>query len=297
MPASLVLQLVEKIRKRKLKDGGFLDQEDGFYRPDATSWAVLACKAAGAFPQDVDSALSRLVTSQMKDGRIPVSPAHPESFWPTPLAIMAWQGSDNYRQNIAVASQFLLNTTGCHPKKEQDSPAKHDPSLRGWPWVEKTHSWIEPTVLSILALDLTGNKNHERVKEAVKMILDRQLPKGGWNYGNTVVFNNELQPLPDTTGMSLNVLAGRVPADQINRSLDYLNKRIKNVRTPISLAWAVLGLGAWGKRPSDSQDMILESMKRERKFGSYSTTAYSLLVLASLASRGIESVIAYSDPL
>ena len=91
MPASPVSQLIEKIRKRRLNDGGFPDNENGVYRPDATAWAVLALKAAGVNPEIIESARSRLLKSQLKDGRIPVSSDHPETFWPTPLVILAWQ--------------------------------------------------------------------------------------------------------------------------------------------------------------------------------------------------------------
>jgi len=235
MTTSLVENLIGKIRRRKLDDGGFSEQENGSYRPDATAWAVLALKAAGGNPEIIESARSRLLQSQLKDGRIPVSSDHPETFWPTPLIILAWHGVERYKPAIQLSSRFLLATTGLHWEKKPRDPAKHDTALRGWPWIEKTHSWIEPTCLSVLALDVISLKNNERVKEAVKMIMDRQLPKGGWNYGNTVVFDTELEPLPDTTGMALSILADHVTRPEIDRSLVYLKNKINNTRTPISL--------------------------------------------------------------
>ena len=291
MPASPVSQLIEKIRKRRLNDGGFPDNENGVYRPDATAWAVLALKAAGVNPEIIESARSRLLKSQLKDGRIPVSSDHPETFWPTPLVILAWQEVENYRPAIQLSSRFLLDTTGIHWKKKPGDPSKHDTALRGWPWIEKTHSWIEPTCLTVIALEISGFKDHERVREAVKMILDRQLPKGGWNYGNTLVFDAELEPFPDTTGLALSALADLVARPEIDRSLVYLNNKVKNTKTPISLGWSLLGLSAWMERPSGFNTMILESMSMEKKFGTYSTTAYSLLVLSLLASSGIKNLI------
>jgi len=113
------------------------------------------------------------------------------------------------------------------------------------------------------------------------MILDRQLPKGGWNYGSTVVFGKELYPLPDETGLALYALLGHVGFVQIEKSIAYLKNRIKQLSSPLSLGWAILGLNAWGFQPSEYQEMILESFKRQERFGNYSTVGYCILVLAS----------------
>jgi hypothetical protein len=76
--------------------------------------------------------------------------------------------------------------------------------------VAGTHSWIEPTALGVIALKAAGHERHERVQEAIRMILDRQLPHGGWNYGNTFVFGRELRPMPESSGAALAGLAGQV---------------------------------------------------------------------------------------
>jgi hypothetical protein len=292
MPASsLISQFIDKIKKRSLGQGGFADQESGTFRPDATAWAALAFSMAKVLPEIFEAACLRLQRCQLKDGRIPVSSDHPEAFWPTPIAILAWQGSDKFNGQVQKASRFLLNTTGLHFKKKTDSPTKHDPSIRGWPWIENTHSWIEPTCLSVMALESIGLKNHERVREAVEMIKDRQLPKGGWNYGNTLVFDSELEPFPDTTGIALSALIELVPRPSVDRSLVYLKMNIENTKTPISLGWAILGLSAWNEKSSEFNRMILECLSREEMFGAYSTTAYSLLALSLLAPHGIKNFI------
>ena len=64
--------------------------------------------------------------------------------------------------------------------------------------------------MGILALKAVGFAGHDRVKEAVRMILNRQLPSGGWNYGNTTVFKRELLPMPEHTGQALCALSGFV---------------------------------------------------------------------------------------
>jgi hypothetical protein len=291
MPTTPVENLVKKIKRRRLDDGGFSEQELGSYRPDATSWAVLALDAAGVEPGIIDPARSRLTRSQLNDGRIIISSSHPEAYWPTPLAVLAWQGSKLFHQNLSLAVEFLLKNTGLHWKKEENDPIQHDTALRGWPWVEGTHSWIEPTSLSVIALNKAGYQDNQRFKEAVAMILDRQLPKGGWNYGNTIVFENELLPMVDLTGVSLNALSGQVAYNLIERSLIYLNNQIGVIRSPFSLGWAILGFGAWGKRPKNAENLIIDCLGREEKVGNFGTTSYCLLLLALKAKDGIGKAI------
>ena len=74
----------------------------------------------------------------------------------------------------------------------------HDTTLVGWPWVEGTHSWVEPTAMAILALDREGFGDHPRVAEGIRVVLNRALAHGGWNYGNTSVFGRQLRPQPGT---------------------------------------------------------------------------------------------------
>ena len=132
-------------------------------------------------------ARSRLAADQLPDGRVCISPDHPEVYWPTSLAVFAWHQSPEHRENQARAADFLITSSGTHCPREADSPSAHDTNIKGWPWIADTHSWAEPTALAMMALKIAGYGGHQRVKEATRLLLDRQLPQGGWNYGNTLV--------------------------------------------------------------------------------------------------------------
>ena len=112
------------------------------------------------------------------------------------------------------------------------------------------------------------------------MILDRQLSSGGWNYGNKIVFNKELRPIPEYTGIALTALAGLAEKGQIKLSLDYLTNEVQKLRTPLSLAWSIFGVSAWSNHPADLHDWILESLDLQKKFGSYNTVLLSQLLVA-----------------
>src|SRR5262249_10379671 len=138
----------------------------------------------------------------------------------------------------------------------------HDTSLIGWPWVEGTHSWLEPTALAILALAGEGLGDHPRVRDGVRLILDRAIPSGGWNYGNKAVFGRMLRPQPGPTGMALLALAGRAggqASPAVTRALDYLRGTLPAVRAAVSLGWGVLGLRAAGACPAQAQSWLAEA--------------------------------------
>jgi hypothetical protein len=281
---------LDELRKRALKDGGFAVREGGEYSPAATAWAILALDATGIRPDLVENARKRLADSQKSDGSVCVSADHAEAFWPTPLAVLAWHGSRAYREPQSRAVRFLVATSGRQFVRPPDSPLAHDTSLRGWPWIAETHSMVEPTALTLLALRITGHEDHERAREAVRMLMDRQLPKGGWNYGNTAVYGQELYPQPENTGLALCALSGLVSRMDVQRSIDYLKSRILRIRTPLSLGWGLLGLGAWGKRPIETRSWVQECLDRQKKHGPYETALLSLVILAFQARGGLFSL-------
>ncbi|HSL05658.1 MAG TPA: hypothetical protein VK901_19210 [Nitrospiraceae bacterium] len=177
---------------------------------------------------------------------------------------------------------FLLKTRGRHRSKNPDDPVGHDPSIPGWPWIDGTHSWIEPTALSVIALKAAGHGKQDRIGQAIQMMLDRQLPHGGWNYGNTTVYGRELHPMPESTGAALAGLAGQVEQGTVARSLDYLQGEVDRLRTPISLGWGLLGLTAWDLWPSNFAALVERCLTNQARYGEYDTSALSLLLLAAL---------------
>jgi hypothetical protein len=174
--------------------------------------------------------------------------------------------------------------------RQVDSPFAHDTSIKGWPWIENTHSWIEPTSLAVLALKVCDYGEHERVQEAVHMILNRQLLSGGWNYGNTLVFGKQLMPMPECTGHALCALAGYTEPGLVMLSIDYLSRKAKKVRTPLALSWAIFGLTSWSRRPPQFRDWIVESLALQSRYGNYDTVLLSQLIVAYFTSGDLLSL-------
>jgi len=278
MPENFVRLCVYEILKRLLPDGGFALFEKGNYRPDATAWAILSLESLNKEATVVDHARSRLKEDQDKDGRISVQKGLSAAYWTTSIAALAWHGEPAYQEAYKLSINFLISTFGkSSPKK---SYIGHDTTLKGWPWIEGTHSWVEPTALAILALKSAGYEKNYRVTEALQLILDRQLPHGGWNYGNTNIFGQELRADSYSTGITLYALAGSIDRKDIQKSIGYLQKRVEKDRTPLSLGWEIMGLCAWDEYQISFDKYLIECWNLQKRYGKYNTSFLSIILLA-----------------
>ena len=282
MRSSFTQTVQGELSRRFLPDGGIADHPRGQFRVDATVWGILAFRAAGGEQAILEKHCARLIREQGEDGRVWVHQEHSESYWPTALAILARKNSLPSQAAQGRAIRFLLETTGVHRPRRSDELASHDPLIKGWPWIGGTHSWIEPTALAVIALKARGHEQHDRVREAIRMILDRQLPHGGWNAGNTLAFGKELHPNPEGTGAALTGLNGEVGQEKVSRSLDYLQGEVDRLRTPISLGWGLLGLAAWDLWPSNGAALVERCLANQSRYGEYDTSALCLLFLGAL---------------
>jgi hypothetical protein len=113
-----------------------------------------------------------------------------------------------------------------------------------------------------MALRATSNSDHPRVREANELLRDRAVASGGWNYGNPRVFGADLRPFPETTGVALAALAGESRCRRIDQAIAYLAEEWPTLRSPMSLAWSVIGLSAWDARPSDADRRLAEASGR-----------------------------------
>jgi hypothetical protein len=121
------------------------------------------------------------------------------------------------------------------------------------------------------------------------MLLDRQLPHGGWNAGNTIVFGHELHPMPEGTGSALASLAGVVEKRRVARSIDYLEGEVERLRTPISLGWSLIGLAAWERWPARGAVLVERCLANQSRYGGFDTSSICLLILGGLAGTKTQS--------
>jgi hypothetical protein len=228
-----------------------------------------------------------LTEIQAREGSVGVRKDAKTPRWPTALAVLAWlaQGDEAgaYRSNIDKAVDWSLSLKG--EALEPTGVLGHDVTLQGWPWVEGTHSWVEPTALQVTALRAAGRQDHPRTREAMRLLIDRQLRSGGCNYGNTSVLGQRLLPHVQPTGIAMTALAGESDhRGRIQRSLGYLADAVGIETTTSSLCWALIGLAAHGFSPTEADRWLAAASRRLDK-RQESPYRRALLVLASLGEQ------------
>lgn len=289
--------LLMRLAARSRADGTTLARPDESESSvEATVWRALALRLAAAdraaAGEAASAALGAVARVQAADGRVSLSSLHPGASSPTSIAILAWHDRRDFVDARARAVAFLLAQKGDHFPRSPASPLGMKTELAGWPWIERTFSWAEPTALALLALESAGAGDHPRAQEGRALLLDRQIESGGWNYGNARVFGAELRPAPESTGLVLAALAGHVPATAVAASLAYFERFAPTMRTPLALGWTLLAWSAWKGSPAGfAATAIHETVAREQRYGSYDSAELALLAVAALAPRGLVAAL------
>ncbi|GIW94083.1 MAG: hypothetical protein KatS3mg110_2124 [Pirellulaceae bacterium] len=235
------------------------------YRPagpsatEPASLAAIALLAHGQL-QAAQKPLRFLRSMQRPDGTVPASSEAEAAPWTTAWAVLAWAmaaelepatGSD-WLSPLNAAVQALMRLRGLAAPTDERL-IQHDTRLTGWSWVPGTHSWVEPTALTVLALTAAGMAGTARVQEGLQLLLDRQLSCGGWNYGNTVVLGHELRPHVQPSGMATAALvAAGNRSEAVRRACHYLETQLTTCTGAASFSWCWLGLAAHRQDPADT---------------------------------------------
>ena len=261
----------------------------------ATEPAAFAALALLAHEQRAKAQrpLQWLSDHQNADGSLGISAEQDAPGWPTSLAILAWSHADSlgetkfHRPQINRAVEWLLGASG-NPLK-QGPDLGHDTTLVGWPWVLGTHSWLEPSAFAVSALKAAGHAEHPRTREAVRLVIDRLLPNGGANYGNISVLGQTLRPLVQISGMALAAIADEADrTGKIKRTVEYLRAELTDQTTAASLAFALIGLGAYGATPESADAWLSAAASRTFK---RDASSYKLALLALAAKAREKSLL------
>jgi hypothetical protein len=239
--------------------------------------ALLATRAAAAARSEggnasdplaaVGAGSDWLASIQGPDGALGISATQAAPGWTTPLGLLLWQALASHEARRRQAVAWLLKQEGRRmpPSDDPDRIVGHDTMLVGWPWVGRTHSWLEPTALAVLALRRAGMGEHPRVVEGYRLIHDRAIVTGGWNYGNKSAFGHALRPQPAPTGLALLALAQHDARTAIvDRAIGYLRETLPGTRASASLGWGLLGLRAWESEPEEAGTWLAEAYTRAR---------------------------------
>ena len=258
-PASGTAALFERLLSLSLPDGGLPYYRGNSSSAEPTLLAAIALFASGMPLDRAKPLLAWAQNIQNPDGSVGVDPAHrDQGLWLTALAVIAFHHC-GIKENLARARNFLLSLRSVTFPK--DPRLKQDNTLTGWPWVPGTFGWVEPTAWSLIALGLSGLREHPRAVDGARFLMDREIHSGGWNYGNPALDDKELLPFWDTTGLALTALHAYADPKRVRDGLDLVEKEQNKIESLSGLSWAVLGLTSYGRDAGRLKTRLGEVMR------------------------------------
>ncbi len=226
-------------------EGGIPYYKGGGPAVEAGLLALLALSSSEPAGGTARALLARVSALQGPDGSVGLDPGRPgQGLWLTaPAAVVFHRFGLKDARDKALGFLLALRSVTV----ANDPNVRQDNTIVGWPWVPGTFGWVEPTAWAVIALNVAGRAGHPRGVEGRRFLLDRQIPSGGWNYGNPAVNDRELLPFWDTTGLALLAFGRQPEAARVGPSLDFLERNQDRIQSVCGLAWAALGLEAHGR--------------------------------------------------
>ena len=245
-------------------DGGWGFHPGAQSRVEPTCWALQALgnSAPAELRGEVHGrGFQFLRKAQLADGSWPASPEESTGSFVTALACWALLGDHDSRNAVAAGLRWLV----------QDRPrasgfwrrclgrimnwqrvSRQNDSYLGWGWTPNTASWVEPTAIAAIVLELSPPEllpagANQRRQSAEDVLYDRMCPGGGWNCGNPLVYGVAGQPLAMPTAWALLALRKHRQRAENLLSLDWLEKSVAEERGPGSLALARICLESYGR--------------------------------------------------
>lgn len=266
----LSASVVSYLRTAANADGGYGYFVGKASRVEPTSWAILALLDAGNGRDDdarVDAALARVAAWQRADGLVSDLRSGPENLAFNGLAAIALQRALAGRKGVTGDTKRVLQnllagiveTRGVLLKRPASS--RQDSQLTGWPWIEDTYSWVEPTSWCLLALKKSASLSTPagaagRIADAERLLMDRCGVSGGWTVGTTNVLGNELIPYVPTTALALLALQNRSALPEVSRSVAWLAGNWSRERSGLALSLALIAMRIHGRAAEDLDQAI-----------------------------------------
>jgi len=282
------------------EDGGFGAAPGLPSNTEATALAFLALGAAGG-GEVADSrrrARDWLRTRQRPDGAWPLTEDVDQASWATTLALLALldaspsESSPAGSGSLQRGGEWLVGRKGRRFSwrttilNRLSGALELDGRLVGWPWHAESFSWVEPTALALLTLKrLRSHTNlpgaDARIEAGERLLWDRMCKGGGWNYGNSVVLGEELEPYPDVTAIALIALQDAPGDPRVGRSLDALEHLLAADASGLALSWGALCFALHGRPLAELHARLVRRFEERSFLGETRTTALALLSLGA----------------
>jgi hypothetical protein len=280
---------------------------------ESTALAALALGlAALRDPAPARTASTRgvqwLVTRQRPDGSWPFTDQTPQGAWASAPAVLALARLGVAGEAVRKGTGWLAGREGLilperlgwreriarwvGPAEAPKRVNELDGTIPGWPWIDGTFSWVEPTAVAMLALRAASREPAiaadpavaARLRDGQRLLADRATPDGGWNYGNKRVLDYDLEPFPDTSAWALLALRGAPGSGPlVERGLARLDQLMRDNRSALARSLTVLARRAHGRDAADLLTLLAAQCagtSRDPRVADARSQALALLALA-----------------
>jgi hypothetical protein len=168
--------------------------------------------------------------------------------------------------------------------KTADRNVRFDPDKYGWPWISGSASWVIPTAFSVIAIKQftvcnRSAASEKRIHLGVEMLLDRACLDGGWNSGNSVVYDVALRPHVEATAIALLALQDEERTGVIQKSVSWLGQNADRIESVSSLAWCILSLFVYQEPVGALKNTLAAIVGDGRDVRNNATLATAILAL------------------
>ena len=155
--------------------------------------------------------------------------------------------------------------------------------LQAWSWIDGTFSWVEPTAYCLLALKrarIAGLAvDTTRIATGESVLIDRCCATGGWNYGSSNMFGQNLPAYVPTTALGLLALQDRRSEAAFTSSSAYLEREALSERSATALSLALVALRTLGRRHDHVQSALEQHLNNTFELGTHHAMAMALFAL------------------
>ncbi len=253
-------------------DGGWGYAAKKSSQTEPSGLALVALNAAGK-TSAASGGLAFLRSCRLESGGIGVGPMDKAGNWVSYAALLAFHilGAADDEKGLTA---WILDYRDSAFRLSKDEAAeiagrfRYDVTIPGWPWIANTVSWVEPTALLATALLHAGiDPNDRRIQLAVRLIFDRAIKTGGWNYG--VPFDrmdNAALPLPSAIALLALGTAGFDESEPaLWQAVEFLAARPVSEMSTVALGWTVLAFKS--VKAAHEKTPILAAELRRRQIG------------------------------
>ena len=256
-------------------------------RVEPTCWSLLALASTADGPRDawlaaIDPHLQFLGRSQRPDGLLQdLAIAAESDVQRSRRTCVSANRRGNRRGDSARLVPALLRVKGVSVEnKDRASDA-----LQGWPWIEGTFSWVEPTCVLPARAEAERRRHPSaaadaRIREAEQVLLTRSCATGGWNYGNASVLDQDLRPYVSTTALGLLALQDRRADPVVVRGLEFLQRSQTKEPSGMALALTALCLRVHGLPCEQVEHALLDDVARVNRLNNLNIVAMVLYALS-----------------